>query len=217
MNLLTIITAAFLLIVIIRACMRGFLRTLFSMMFLVLVILTTMLITPRMTDLFRGSENLQTYFHAKSADFIERGGGQTSIGRGSSAGDVATAVIDLALGIAGMRSISADQMTDYLMSLAATVTTFILSCILWLIVEIVLGRMRSHRVVRMADHVMGIPLGALQGILIVWVALGAVSLLSFTRMGVRLAEQVQASPLLRFLYQNNLLAKGIKDVITRSI
>ena len=217
MNLLTIITAAFLLIVIIRACMRGFLKTLFSMMFLVMVILTTMMFTPRMTKLFRESENLQAYFHAKSTEYIERGGGHTSIGRNASAGDVAAAVTDLALGLAGMRSIDADQMTDYLMSLAATVTTFILSCIVWLLIEIVVGRFRKHKAVKMADHIMGIPLGALRGILIVWVGLGAISLLSFTRVGVSLAEQVQASPFLRFLYENNLLAQGIKDMITRSL
>lgn len=214
MNLLTIIAVAYLAIVIARAAMRGFLKTLFSVMFLVLVIATTMIFSKPMTDLFRGSENLQTFFSAKSQQFIDNGGaGRTSLGRDSSAGDVANAVVDLALGIAGVGSIEAGELTDYLMTVTATAVTFILSCIAWLIIQIVISRMKKVRAVNALDHILGVPLGAAKGILYIWVALGVVSLLSFTRVGIALAAQVEASPMLKFLYEHNLLAEGIRNLI----
>ena len=213
MNLLTIIVAAYLLIVILRAFMKGFLGTLFSMMFLILVILTTSIAAPKMTDLFRGSENLQTYFRAKSIEFQENGRNRQGFEGASSAGQMADAVVGLALSIAGVGEIEADRMTDYLMRLSAIVTTFILSAVVWLIIEIILSRMRKHKVVKALDHILGIPLGALKGILFVWVALGLISIISFTRFGESLAQQVHASPFLTFLYENNLLAMGIKRLI----
>ncbi len=214
MNLLTIVTVAYLLITVIRAGIRGFLKTLFSMMFLVLVIVTTLIFTPSMTKLFRGSENLQTYFYQKSEDFIEYGGTTGSASGSSAAGKVANRMVDLALSIAGVNAIEADQMTDYLMRIAATAATFILSCIVWLIIEIVIGRIRARGgAVSALDHAMGVPLGLAKGVFFVWLGLGLISLLSFSRFGVALAAQVRSSALLRYLYDHNLLAEGIRRLI----
>ena len=214
MNLLTVVVTAYLAIVILRSFLRGFSKTLFSMLFLVLVIGTTAVLAPQMTKLFQGSENLQEFFQAKSAQFIESGGSASvSVGRDASAGDVASAAVNLALGVAGVGSIEAGGLTDYLMNVSATVTTFVLACIFWLIVEIVLARMRKDKAVRTIDHVLGIPLGAVRGILSVWVVLGLISLLSFTGPGRSLAAQVAESPFLLYLYENNLLAKGIRTLV----
>ena len=213
MNLLTIIVIAYLAIVIIRAFMKGFLGTLFSMMFLVLVILTTSLVTPKMKELFKGSENLQGYFTKKSVEFVENGGARTGFDGVTNAGEAAEAAVGLALSIAGVNAIEADQMTDYLMGLCAAVTTFILSAIAWLIIYIIFTRMKKHKAVKALDHILGIPLGAFRGVIFVWIVLGLISVLSFTRIGVSAAEQVSASPFLTFLYENNLLAMGIRKLL----
>lgn len=214
MNVLTIVTLVYLAIVIIRAYIKGFTGTIFSMLFLVLVIGTTAVAAPHMTELFKGSENLQEFYGRKSREFVERGGaGSISIGRDASPGAVASAAVNLALGVAGVNRIGVEDLTAYLMSISATAVTFILAAVGWFIISIILGRIRKIRGIGMVDHLLGIPLGAAKGLLFVWLVLGVISLISFTGPGIKLAAQVAESPVLTFLYNNNLLAMGFRRIV----
>lgn len=52
----------------------------------------------------------------------------------------------------------------------------------------------------------GIALGALEGLLIVWIAIGIVSLISVTPFGAKVVEQIQANKFLKVLYENNIVS-----------
>ncbi len=76
----------------------------------------------------------------------------------------------------------------------------------WLLIRLVLGALavfRSLPIVGTADHVLGLVLGLLQGLLIVWGLFLVLSLFSTTPVGMQLMQEINASAPLSFLYNVN--------------
>lgn len=61
-------------------------------------------------------------------------------------------------------------------------------------------------VINAANKVGGIALGAVEGLLIVWIAIGIISLTGMTPFGTKLVEQIQANKFLNVLYEHNIVS-----------
>ena len=78
--------------------------------------------------------------------------------------------------------------------------------VVWLIIRLVLGALsvfRSLPIVGWADHLLGLVLGVIQGILIVWGLFLVLSLFATSQVGAGLMREINASPFLSFLYNSN--------------
>ena len=221
MDAVTVITALYLLVMVIRGYRRGLAGSLFSMIFLVLVIATTAAASPSMTKLFQGSEHVTAYFDKKCRQIAEENEyddpDSMRFGRDASSGDVAATAIRLALGIAGVNAISVSDMRDFLIKMTATIAAFVVSFILWLIVRIMIGRLKKVKGIGTLDRLLGIPLGGLQGLITIWVILTFISMISFTGVGARLAGIVRKSPLLYYLSSCNLISYFVGKFVVSAL
>ena len=86
--------------------------------------------------------------------------------------------------------------------LAYAVTLFAV----WLIIRLILGALSVFRylpIVGTADHLLGLILGLVQGVLIIWGLFLLLSLFSTTQIGTGLMREIHASGFLSFLYNTN--------------
>jgi len=96
---------------------------------------------------------------------------------------------------------------NYIASLIMNILAYAVTLLVtWLIIRLVLGTLsvfRSLPIIGTADHLLGMLLGLIQGILIIWGLFLILSLFSTTEIGAGLMREITASPFLSFLYNMN--------------
>ena len=111
----------------------------------------------------------------------------------------------------GYRKLGAADFASYIINYIASLIMNILAyavtlLVVWLIIRLVLGALsvfRSLPIVGWADHLLGLVLGVIQGILIVWGLFLVLSLFATSQVGAGLMREINASPFLSFLYNSN--------------
>ncbi len=101
----------------------------------------------------------------------------------------------------------ASYIINYIASLIMNILAYAVTLLVtWLIIRLVLGTLsvfRSLPIIGTADHLLGMLLGLIQGILIIWGLFLILSLFSTTEIGAGLMREITASPFLSFLYNMN--------------
>ncbi len=96
---------------------------------------------------------------------------------------------------------------NYIASLIMNILAYAVTLLVtWLIIRLVLGTLsvfHSLPIIGTADHLLGMLLGLIQGILIIWGLFLILSLFSTTEIGAGLMREITASPFLSFLYNMN--------------
>ena len=77
MNLTTVIVLLVWALILIRSFRRGFVKTLFSMVFLILVIILTAAFSPKMQTYLAGNETVKNWVQEKCREYIDDKAGQT--------------------------------------------------------------------------------------------------------------------------------------------
>ena len=109
----------------------------------------------------------------------------------------------LKLGATDFGSYIINYIASLIMNILAYAVTLL---VVWLIIRLVLGALsvfRSLPIVGWADHLLGLVLGVIQGILIVWGLFLVLSLFATSQVGAGLMREINASPFLSFLYNSN--------------
>ena len=99
------------------------------------------------------------------------------------------------------------------MNILAYVVTLLVT---WLIIRVALGTLSVFKrlpLIGTADHLLGLVLGLIQGMLIIWGLFLVLSLFSTSEIGARLMQEVNASPFLSFLYNSNPLLNSAAGAI----
>lgn len=224
MNTLTIIVCAYLAVAMLRGALRGFSRTVYSMLFLILVVIATLALTPLVSRVIAGSQYVQTFFTEKSDQFLStyvNSSGTVDLSSLSIAGQsirespfrAAAAILGILLSASGVTSLVSEKLVSFMIGVTATVATFIIVFLVILLLRILFGRRPRRKAVSALDHLFGIPIGLVRGLIVVWGVLGLINLLAFLPAASGAATQVAASPMLSWLNSHNLLVRFMTAVI----
>lgn len=121
----------------------------------------------------------------------------------------------------GYLKLGADDFASYIISYIASLIMNILAYAVtlfavWLIIRVVLGTLsifRSLPIFGTADHLLGLVLGLVQGVLIVWGLFLVLSMFSTTQVGAQLMQEVNGSSFLSLLYNTNPFLKSAAGAI----
>ncbi len=214
MNLLTIIVLAYLVVVMANAFRRGFIRTLFSMIFFILVLATTAWVSPMVTNVLEESENVSAYVKEQSDRLVEeQAASYGSIDDAESSADLALAIVGSALQINGVKTIASEEIGDLILKMLGLVATFILSVLFWWLIEFVLNRVARIGFLSPVNRILGLFLGFVKGLFVVWIAFGVIYVLQFTATGKDLLTQIEMSPVLSAINQANFLMSYIPNIL----
>lgn len=214
MNILTIIVAIYLVLCMLRGLRRGLVRTVFSLIFFILVFATTALLTPSVNKLLQGSKNV-TAFAEKQADSLVDSQIQKSGDADND--DLVLAIVGSALQVNGVKTVATEKIAGVIIDLIGLGATLILSIIIWVIIEIILNHIMKGRFLGPVNRALGLFAGLFKGLLLVWVIFGLVSVLQFTPLGGNLAAQIRESPLLSFINRYNVVQQVVSDLLLQFI
>ncbi len=215
MNILTIIVLLYLALAMARAFYFGFIKTLFSMFFLVLVVATTSFLATPVSNALKGSENVSNYVKEQSEKLIENGA-DNAIGRLSEASgsdELSLAIMGSALQLNGVKKIAAERLSEVVMKAMGVAGAAVISFLFWVVVEGIMLYMTKNSFIGPINRIFGLLLGTFKGLLVVWIAFGIISALQFTSAGGALMNQILESPVLTEINRWNFLMRYIPDVL----
>lgn len=222
MNILTILVLAVFALCVFSGYQKGFLRTAFSLVSWIVVLVLCNFATPIVTDLLIQNTEIEevvaTTVQENMMNFavqMEENGGLSDL-----EAVLPAQLKELLLGDSGslaelMLSSSLKDFTplvDGIVSALGFVITVILLRIAMVIVEFALGIVGKLPLIGPMDKLLGIACGGVKGIIWCWVILAVVSVLALTGTNTELAGYIAQSELLTWLQNNNLLLNAIASI-----
>lgn len=228
MNWLTIIVLLVWALIIFRGFRRGFIRTLISTVFLILVLIVTIKFSPKLRDYLMESQNISAWAQTTCKNYIDKQ--VTSSAESGSYGwlgalplpDVLTenlreggeSIVGTLLQSDTVRTYLSEQLAPILMLLIAGVITFIASTIILGIISHYLNKLARLPGVRVVNAIFGLLLGFLKGLLLLWIFFIIVRLFSDFDSGSMLTSQINSSVILKTLSEHNLLLSFLPSAIS---
>lgn len=117
------------------------------------------------------------------------------------------------LGATDFGSYIINYFASLIMNILAYAVTLLVS---WLIIRMIIGTLSIFRmlpIVGLADRVLGLVLGLIQGILIVWALFLVLSMFATTQVGADLMAEINRTPFLSTLYNMNPFLKSAAGAI----
>lgn len=214
LNILAIVVIIYLALAMARGFFRGFIKTLFSMVFFILVIVTAMFLMKPVTKVVSGSRNVREYVETQNEKLLEDEAEEIgSDDSGNSGEGLAIAILGSALQVNGIRTVAAEKMTDFFLNVIGFLAALILSALIWIIIEIILNRLTRNRAVGGVNRFFGLFLGLFKGLILVWIVFGIISAFQFTPLGGELESQIQNSVILTFINRGNLIARFLPQIL----
>lgn len=222
MNILTILVLAVFALCVFSGYQKGFLKTAFSLVSWIVVLVLCNFATPIVTDLLIQNteikEVVETTVQENIMDFavqMEENGGLSDL-----EAILPAELKELLLGDSEsiaelMLSSSLKDFTplvDGIISVLGFVVTVILLRIAMVVVEFALGIVGKLPLIGPMDKLLGIACGGVKGIIWCWVILAVVSVLALTGTNTELAGYIAQSELLTWLQNNNLLLNVIASI-----
>ena len=121
------------------------------------------------------------------------------------------------MGTDSVRDAAAGEIGSVIIRIIAAVITFVIALLIGIVIQIIIVHILRRRGVSALDHILGLPIGLLKGLVGVWLALGLIQLLSFTSPFDGLARQITVSPVLTFITTHNLLSAILAKLVTAGI
>lgn len=223
MNILTIIILAVFALCVFSGYKKGFLKTAFSLVSWILVLVLCNFAAPIVTDLLVQNTDVevivQTTVETEMLAAIEQMGEGYDISGLEAAlpaelktlllGDKES-VMELFLSSTAPMDIS--PVVDGIVGVLGFVVTVILLRIAMVIVEFVIGIVGKLPLIGPMDKLLGIACGGAKGLIWCWVILAVVSVLALTGTNTELAAYIAQSELLTWLQDNNLLLNIIASI-----
>ncbi len=240
MNLLTIIILIVFAIAGLRGYRRGFVKSLASIASIALSVLLVNLAQPYVADYLKTQTPLPEYLEkrceeafplADGAEKLQLSIGEITQGVGSLQQMEWIDALPLPPSLKNIlkenntqqsyEGLSVSNFTQYvpkyLAGIALNAISFLVAWLLvilaiWLAMR-ALGILAKLPVLSGVNHVLGLALGLVQGLAIVWVSFLVITLCMHTDAGRRLMAMIAESPLLNFLYEKNILLGFLTNLL----
>ena len=223
MNILTIIILAVFALCVFSGYRKGFLKTAFSLVSWILVLVLCNFATPIVTDLLVQNTDIEVVVEAAVQEqlmvAIEQVGEGYDITEleASLPAELKTlllgeegSIMDLLLSSQAPMDLS--PVVDGIVGILGFVVTVILLRIAMVIVEFLLGVVAKLPLIGPMDKLLGIACGGVKGLIWCWVILAVVSVLALTGTNAELAAYIAQSELLTWLQNNNLLLNVVAGI-----
>lgn len=215
MNILTIIVVIYLLLCMLRGLRRGLVKTVFSLIFFILVMTTAAALTPPINNLIHGSKNVTEFAEKQAEDFID--GQIKKSDKSEESGDLALAIVGSALQVNGVKTVAAEKIADVILDLIGFAAALAVSIIIWVVIEAIVNHLMKRSFLGPVNRALGLVAGLFKGLLLVWVIFSLASVFQFTDLGGSLVTQIRESPLLTFINRYNFVYRVISDLILQYI
>lgn len=223
MNILTIIILAVFAICVFSGFKKGFLKTAFSLVSWVLVLILCNFATPIVTDMLVQNTEVevivQTTVETKVMEAVEQAMQNSDVSELEAA--LPAELKDLLLGehesinellLDSSKPIDVTPVVNGIIGILGFVVTVIVLRIAMVIVELALGVVAKLPLIGPADKLLGIACGGVKGLIWCWVILAVVSVLALTGVNTEFAGYIAQSELLTWLQDNNVLLNLITNI-----
>ena len=219
MNILLIAIIAVFALCVFSGFKKGFLKTAFSLVSWILVLVLCNFVTPIVTDLLIQNTDIEVVVHetveTKVKDAIEEAAQNQGISELEAA--LPAELKDLLLGenesimdaLMDATTLDVAPVVDGIVGILGFVVTLIVLRIAMVIVEFALGIVAKLPLIGPMDKLLGIACGAGKGLIWCWVILAIVSVLALTGTNTELAGYISQSEILTWLQDNNVLLNAI--------
>lgn len=226
MNWILIIVLLLLIWEMMRGYRRGFLRTVYSLVSWVIVLVFVMWATPYIETFLLEHTALYENIEAHCADEVRRSaeknteqtaeqnaGGESleELGLNLPEGvlndilEKTGAAADEFLESSGIYDSIARGMAGFIVE---GISFFIALAAAWILVHFIsqlLGIVSKIPIIHGVNKILGVFAGGIYGLILVWIAFYLIALSSASELGAMLISYIYHNPFLRFLYENNLV------------
>lgn len=225
MNILLVVVAAFFVAQAIAGMKRGLIKTVFSMFSVIIALIATALLSPVVTQKLQDNEKIMGYFAEKTAELLpfDQVESMLNLERKQSEQQKFLDSLPLpksirkqlmesntknyyhALGVDSFQAYLSNYIACMIISAVSFVATFFVMIILLKVLCFSLDLISKLPLLNQVNHLLGMGVGILYALLLVWV--GGVILMAFsgTQVGQDLMGMVNDSTLLSFLHNHNPL------------
>lgn len=222
MNILTIIILAVLVLSVFSGYKKGFLKTAFSLVSWIVVLVLCNFATPIVTDMLIENTDIevvvQTTVDTKINEVINETLETSDLAELEAAlpAELKTALLgengSLQEVVANGTALDTTALVNGIVGILGFVITVIILRLAMVVVEVVLNIVAKLPLIGPMDKLLGLACGAGKGIILCWVILAIVSVLALTGVNTELATYISQSELLTWLQDNNVLLNFILDI-----
>lgn len=231
MNLLVLGILAFILLLVFRGYRKGFFKSAASAIGIVLAVLLTAILYPGVNKLLCQYTVLDDVIEQKIIEKFELPEGTKTATRNEEIDTIENLDLPdnvkgwliancngetfLESGVDNVCSYIAKSLTAMVMRGISYVLTLLVLLLLLHILIMVLDIANYIPIVKSINKAGGAIFGAGQGILIVWIFMGIVTLLSTFSWAYQVIQMIDESPLLAWLYKKDIFLKIIVDILEK--
>ena len=231
MNLLVLGILAFILLLVFRGYRKGFFKSAASAIGIVLAVLLTAILYPGVNKLLCQYTVLDDVIEQKIIEKFELPEGTKTATRNEEIDTIENLDLPdnvkgwliancngetfLESGVDNVCSYIAKSLTAMVMRGISYVLTLLVLLLLLHILIMVLDVANYIPIVKSINKAGGAIFGAGQGILIVWIFMGIVTLLSTFSWAYQVMQMIDESPLLAWLYKKDIFLKIIVDILEK--
>lgn len=222
MNILTIIILAVLVLSVFSGYKKGFLKTAFSLVSWIVVLVLCNFATPIVTDMLIENTDIevvvQTTVDTKINEVINETLETSDLAELEAAlpAELKTALLgengSLQEVVANGTALDTTALVNGIVGILGFVITVIILRLAMVVVEVVLNIVAKLPLIGPMDKLLGLACGAGKGIILCWVILAIVSVLALTGVNTEFATYISQSELLTWLQDNNVLLNLILDI-----
>lgn len=230
MNWLLIIIIIILLASALRGYQSGFIKTAFALVSILIALVATTIISPAVSKVLRSNEtvvekvNDQLEKVVKFDQDIKKTSQETSyIEKLSLPESIKNTLVEnnnaevyKAMAVESFEDYVVNALSVIVINAASYILCFLVILIALFIISRVLDLISKLPLLNEVNKTAGLVVGLLSGCVKVWIFFLIITLFSTTTLGENVFTMINSSPLLTFIYDNNLLLKGIVN-ITQSI
>ena len=223
MNILTIIILAVFALCVFSGYTKGFLKTAFSLVSWIIVLVLCNFATPIVTELLVQNTDIEVVVQATveeqmmaAIEQVGEGYDVTGI-EASLPAELKTLLLGdkeniMELLLSSAAPMDLTPVVDGIVGILGFVITVILLRIAMVIVEFLLGVVAKLPLIGPMDKLLGIACGGVKGLIWCWVILAVVSVLALTGTNTEFAAYIAQSELLTWLQDNNMLINLIAGI-----
>lgn len=216
MNWALVAVVAVIAAFVIIGARRGFIKMLFSLVSLLLVGLLTFLIAPHVNNLLKDRTTWDESIRVKTEEFfldngiIKSSEEQIDISTLNLPANVqnqisedAGAYIDK--GYQAYNNFIVDTTAGLIFSGIVYIAVFLIVSLVVGIISQIMNLIAKLPVLKQINRIAGMCMGFVIGLIFVWILFLVLTVLGNTQFGVAVFDMIQSNPILRFLYENNLV------------
>ena len=226
MNWLLLIIIIILLGSALRGYQSGFIKTAFALVSILIALVATTIVSPTVSKALRSNEtvvekvNDQLYKVVKFDSDIKKTSQETSyIEKLSLPEAIKNTLIEnnntevyKAMAVESFQDYVVNALSVIVINAATYIVCFLIITILLFVLSRVLDLISKLPLLNEVNKAAGLVVGLLSGCVKVWIFFLVITLLSTTSLGENVFAMINSSPLLTFIYDNNLLLKGIVNI-----